>query len=129
MTNDTTRRILIADDDPEVRRILTTALRNRGLTIDHAEDGRQAEELLLQHSYAVVLLDLVMPHADGFEVLDEIARRDSAPPVVIVVTGAEPQIVSRLDADRIHGVIRKPFDPLEVAAVVAACVEIRSRSA
>jgi AmiR/NasT family two-component response regulator len=53
----------------------------------------------------------------------------NAPPVVLVITGADKVIVDRLDARRIHGVIRKPFDPEEVGSVVAACTDIRARNA
>jgi hypothetical protein len=45
-----------------------------------------------------------------------------------VLTGADRTIVERLDPQRIHGVVRKPFDPEELASVVVACAEIRGRS-
>lgn len=129
MTTEQHRRVLIVDDDPDVRAILATALRHKALHVDQATDGREAIQLLQENAYAVVLLDLMMPHVDGFGVLDAIHTGLPNPPVVLVVTGASRQLIEQLDTQRIHGVVRKPFDPLEVAAVVAACADVRGRGA
>ena len=121
------RRVLIVDDDTDVRHILATALRQKSLTIDEAIDGRQALSLLHENSYAVVLLDLMMPVVDGLTVLNAIKTDLPNPPIVLVVTGASREMIERIDTERVHGVVRKPFDPLEVASIVAACAEVRSR--
>jgi CheY-like chemotaxis protein len=126
--NDPHRRILVVDDDPEVRRILVTALRLRSLQIDEATDGASALELLRENRYAVVLLDIMMPGVDGFGVLEALGREPD-PPVVLVVSGAGKQVLDRIDTTKIHGIVKKPFDPLEIAEVVSACAEIRGRSA
>jgi CheY-like chemotaxis protein len=123
------RRVLIVDDDPDVRGILGTVLRQQALIVDAATNGAEALALLRDHHYAVVLLDLMMPEMDGFGVLEAIhgdVELDS--PVVLVVSGADRATLNRLDASLIHGVLRKPFDPNELAAVVVACVEIRGRN-
>jgi two-component system, OmpR family, response regulator len=122
--------VLIVDDDPDVRGILGTVLRHLSLSVDVASDGMTALALLAEHRYAVVLLDLMMPDVDGFTVLEAIHGAGVAePPVVIVVSGADRALLNRVDSDRVHGVIRKPFEPQEIAEVVAACVEIRGRNA
>jgi CheY-like chemotaxis protein len=129
MTHELHQRILVVDDDHEVRRILVTALRQKALVIDEAADGAQAIALLREHTYSVVVLDLLMPVTDGFHVLDAIDEHDANAPIVLVVTGAERPILDQLDSRKIHGVVRKPFDPQEIASVVAACSDIRGRSA
>jgi CheY-like chemotaxis protein len=129
LTSEQHRRVLVVDDDLEVRRLLVAALRGRSLLIDEAADGREAIDLLREHSYGVVLLDLIMPGVSGFDVLDAIDTKVANAPIVLVVSGAESRVIQRLNANKIHGVIRKPFDPQEVADVVAACAEIRGRSA
>lgn len=118
------------DDDPDVRGMLSWALTHgNNLAVDTAADGSEAIDLLRDNQYAVVVLDLMMPGIDGFGVLDAIHRGAvHEPPVVLVVSGADRATLNRLDASRIHGVVRKPFDPADVAAVVTACVEIRSRN-
>lgn len=122
------QRVLIVDDDSDVRSILATALRQKALNIDEASNGREAIDMLHETAYAVVLLDLMMPHVDGFGVLDAIKTDLPDPPVVLIITGASRELIERLDTQRIHGVVRKPFDPVEVAAIVASVAEVRSRS-
>jgi CheY-like chemotaxis protein len=129
MTSEQQRQVLIVDDDPTVREILATALRQRSLVIDEAPDGAEAIRLLGANVYSVVLLDILMPGVDGFDVLSAIDSTSVHAPVVLVVSGAERAVLERLDTSRIHGVVRKPFDPQEIATVVAACAEIRGRSA
>ncbi|HET8773873.1 MAG TPA: response regulator [Thermoanaerobaculia bacterium] len=128
MTTDPHRRVLVIDDEASVRRMLGAALRQRSLVVDEAVDGSNAIALLSENRYAVVLLDLLMPNVDGFGVLDALA--DGAhPPIVLVVSGADRRVIDQLDSRKIHGIVRKPFDPVEIADVVAACTEIRGRSA
>ena len=123
------KRILVVDDDQEIRDLLTAVLERQGLMVNAASDGGAAIELLREFQYAVVLVDLLMPGVDGFELLDHIAGRDVvSPPVVLVITAADRAAIERLDAQRIHGIVRKPFDPEEIARLVVACAEIRSRS-
>jgi CheY-like chemotaxis protein len=129
MTSEQHRRVLVVDDQPEVRRVLVTALRQKGLVIDEAAGGHEAVELLREHQYSVVVLDLLMPGVSGFAVLDAIEENDGQSPVVLVVSGADRAVLDQLDSQKIHGIVKKPFDPQEVAAVVAACADIRGRSA
>ena len=123
------KRVLVVDDDAGVRDLLQSALSRCDLTVDTAATGADAVELLRQQQYAVVLLDLMMPDVNGFDILERIAGGDVAsPPVVLVITGAERSALARLDPQRIHGIIRKPFDPEEIARLVVACADIKSRS-
>lgn len=120
------RRVLICDDDPEMRFLLVASLRNKPLQIDEAHDGASAIKMLRENRYAVVLLDLMMPGVDGFGVLDAIDH-EANPPVVLVVSGAGRTLLDRLDSRKIHGVVKKPFDPIELAEIVSSCAEIRGR--
>jgi two-component system OmpR family response regulator len=127
-TAENEKRILIADDDPDVRNIVGSVLRRRGLEVDVVHDGREAIGVLSDQRYSVIVLDLLMPGVDGFGVLDAIVHAKWTPlPVVLVLTGAEQPVVDRLDPQRIHGIVRKPFDPEELASLVVACAEIRTR--
>lgn len=123
------KRVLVAEDDQATRDLLRSVLTARGLDVDAARDGREAIALLQSNSYAVVLLDLVMPVADGFAVLSAIEKSSTPSPVVLVLTGADHAIVDRLDSRLIHGIVRKPYDAQEVAGLVATCTEIRMRGA
>jgi len=81
-----------------------------------------------EHQYTVIILDILMPVMDGFAVLDAMSGMEGTPPVVLVLTGADRLTIDRLDAQRIHGIVRKPFDPEELGSLIAACAEIRGRS-
>lgn len=129
MNSDQRKRVLVVDDHEEIRSLLQTLLQQRGLLVDAADGGREAIDRLRQHSYSVVVLDLLMPEVDGFAVVERMGQDDiTLPPVVLVITGAERKAVDRLDPRKIHGVVRKPFDAPELADLVLACAELRSRN-
>ena len=123
------KRVLVIDDDAEIRDLLASVLRRHSLIVDVAADGSAALDLIRNNTYAVVLLDLQMSSADGFSVLDTFRNPMTASPVILVVTGSDRSAVERMDASRVHGVVRKPFDPEELALLVVACADIKSRSA
>lgn len=124
MQRESNGRVLIVDDDHDVRSVLAAALRQRSLVTDEASDGTSALELLSANTYTVVLLDLMSPRLDGLRVLEAI----DAGAIVLVVSSAERSLLAGLDPARIHGVVRKPFDPVDLATIVASCAELRGRS-
>jgi CheY-like chemotaxis protein len=130
MSAEQQKRVLVVDDDPVIRRLLVWTLERHSLTVDQASDGLEALAQIKQHQYSVILLDLLMPMLDGFGVLKTLDGPSAvSPPVVLVITGADRRAVDHLDPQRIHGIVRKPFDPEELASLVVACAEIRSRNA
>lgn len=127
---DQQKRVLVVDDDPVIRQMLTWVLERQSLTVDEARDGAEALALVREHPYSVILLDLLMPNVDGFAVLDSLGGPEiPAPPVVLVITGADRSEIDHLDPHRIHGIVKKPFDAEELASLVVACAEIRGRGA
>ena len=125
------KRLLVVDDEASVRHLLTSALRQHALTVHEAADGREAIALLRENQYAVIILDLLMPGVDGFAVIEALkdGGHQASAPVVLVLTGADRSTMNRLDAELIHGIVRKPFDPIEIATLVIACADIKSRNA
>lgn len=123
------KRVLVVDDDALVRELLAAILRQRSLMVDEASNGREALALIKKHRYAVILLDLLMPVLSGFAVLDGLAGQElTSPPVVLVITGADRSEIDRLDPRLVQGIMKKPFDPEELASIVVACAEIRGRN-
>jgi CheY-like chemotaxis protein len=114
-------RILVVDDDDAIRTLLFTVLRRRAFPVDTARDGAAALDLLGRCNYSVVLLDLMMPRLNGWEVLDTLATRPPArrPLVLVLTAGIEPRTFA---PDLVAGVIHKPFDVELIADAVAACV-------
>jgi two-component system response regulator AdeR len=110
---------LIADDEAEVARILVGYLEREGLRTVRAENGQIALDLHQSLRPDIVILDVKMPKADGYEVLAAIRRRGDTP--VIMVTALDEDL-DKLSALRIGAddYITKPFNPLEVVARVKA---------
>ncbi|HEY7435668.1 MAG TPA: response regulator [Methylomirabilota bacterium] len=109
------KRILVVDDDAEIRELLTTALVDDGHTVDEACDGSEALVLLEQRTYDLVLSDLHMPRVDGASLYETLRTRHHFPvrfatklPRVIFMTGnaAEHAEFLRGTTDPI---LEKPF--------------------
>jgi hypothetical protein len=98
-------RALVVEDDPDTRAWLTRMLREEGWTVAEAANGREALARLADQAPDVVLLDLIMPEMDGFELLDELRRHEAWRRLpVVVVTAAE---LSAEDHERLNGSVLK----------------------
>jgi CheY-like chemotaxis protein len=117
------KRILIVDDDAAIRTLLFTILRRRGLPVDTAKHGAEALERLGKCSYALMLLDLMMPVMNGWQVLDQVATMDAKmrPAVILLTAGSEPRTNS---AEIVVGSIRKPFDVELLYDTVIGCISV-----
>jgi DNA-binding response OmpR family regulator len=114
--------VLVVDDDPGLRGLFLTLLGRDGFAVDCAPNGRVAYEYLKRASYEVILLDLMMPDVNGFELLERLERDSpSLLPRVIVMTGAAQRVVENLDITRVWGLIRKPFDIDDLVRSARAC--------
>lgn len=113
------RRMLIADDNKQIVSILTEYAKKEGFTVVAAYDGEEALDLATKENFNLILLDVMMPGLDGFEVCRQI-RKSSQVPIIMVTARSE-------DFERIMGLdtgaddyIVKPFSPGEVMARVRA---------
>lgn len=102
---------LVVDDDAGIQGLFMALLARDGFAVDCAPTGRTAFEYLKRSSYSVILLDLMMPDVNGFELLALLERESPALlQRVIVMTGAAQRLVDTVDESRVWGVVRKPFD-------------------
>lgn len=121
---------LVVDDDPALRGLFTTLLTRRGFEVDCAPDGRLAFDQLERHTYSVILVDLMMPDVNGFELLARMHRESPMLlPRVIVMTGASQRAIQNLDTTDIWGLIRKPFDIDDLVTSAVECAEGRRHDA
>jgi len=104
-------RILVVEDDRPIRTMLVTAMRRAGLEAEGAADGAEALEVMADRSFAIVLIDLMMPRMDGFTLIERLGdtSRDRRP-IVIVMTAFPDMSVHHLDPHVVHAFLRKPFD-------------------
>lgn len=111
--------ILVADDEPHIRRILTTFLEGSGFTVAEAYDGARAMELLEGPThFDLALLDIMMPEHTGLEVLAlarQLPHREGLPIVILTAKGqdADREAAFRLGADDF---LTKPFSPKKLLA-------------
>jgi DNA-binding response OmpR family regulator len=121
---------LVVDDDPALQGLFMTLLGRHGIAVDCAPNGRVAFDYLKRTSYSVILLDLMMPDVNGFELLDRLGRESPALlRHVIVMTGAAQPLVDEVDRSRIYSLIRKPFDIDDLIAQVRGCALSHAASA
>jgi diguanylate cyclase (GGDEF)-like protein len=111
-------RILVAEDDDLIRNLLRLIAQRCGEIVDAAPDGRAALALLELHRYDVVLLDLMMPEVNGYEIIQHV-RTFPERPAVIVVTAMVGDRYLELDADIVTAVVHKPFDVDALADIVS----------
>ena len=107
------RRILVVDDDADFRAMLRTSLQIAGYTVDVARDGRAA--LLAQRNATadILITDIFMPEADGFEAIDAFRRNFPTTKIIAMSGGAPVMKTNYLDAAGLIGVdaaLQKPFE-------------------
>lgn len=115
--------VLIVDDDPEIRALLTDCLAIQGYQLSYAEDGPQVLELLENETFDVVLLDLMLPEINGLEVLRRVEGR--LPDTEIIVLTGYASMKTALEALRLgaYDFIPKPFPMDAVRSTVKRALE------
>jgi two-component system, OmpR family, phosphate regulon response regulator PhoB len=119
------RRVLLADDDPALRRLIGTTLGTEDFDLIQAADGEEALRIARQQQPALVLLDVNMPKLDGFEVCRHLKSEPETSGIkVVMLTGRTT------DADRVRGreagadeYFIKPFSPVQLLNRVYALLE------
>jgi two-component system KDP operon response regulator KdpE len=114
-------RVLVVDDEPQIRRALGINLRARGYDVDLAETGEQGLELAARHHPDVVVLDLGLPGIDGVEVIQGLRGWSQVPVIVLSVREAEGDKVAALDAGA-DDFVTKPFGMDELLARLRAAL-------
>jgi len=112
-------RLLIVDDDPEIRELIQAYLVQQGFEVSCAESGKQMFELLEQGHYDLIVLDLMLPGEHGLSLAGRVKREMNTPIIIVSAQGE--------DVDRIVGLeigaddyLAKPFNPRELLARIRA---------
>ncbi len=117
-------RVLLVEDDARVRRVLAIALRDEGYRITESDTGEGAVERFGQVTPDVVILDLMLPDLDGFEVCRRLRRVSDVPIVIVSALGDSHDIVAGLEAGA-DDYMTKPVVASELSARIRA---LRRRS-
>lgn len=113
------KKILIADDNEDITDILSNYIEREGYESIIAVDGEQALEMFDAEQPALVLLDIMMPKIDGYEVCRSIRKKSNVPIILITARGEDFERVMGLDIGADDYIV-KPFSPNEVMARVRA---------
>jgi two-component system response regulator MtrA len=117
-------RVLLVEDDPSIRETASLALERAGFRVATAADGRDGLARFRREPFDLVVLDLMLPLLDGFEVCRQI-RRTSGVPIVMLTARSEPtDVVAGLELGA-DDYVTKPFDP---PVLVARCRAVLRRS-
>jgi CheY-like chemotaxis protein len=120
---DPSHGVLVVEDDPAIRRLVTMVLTRHGYRVDSACDGLEAVLKLGLVDFDVIVLDLMMPNLDGFTFLKTFAENEPDRLKKVIVTSAASPAVIR---DRMEGqpfdVLSKPFDINDLLSRVQACI-------
>ncbi len=112
-------RILIADDEPHIRELVRMYLSKEGYEIESAVDGQDAVEKAQSSNPDLIVLDLMMPRLDGFEVTRIIRERSDVPILMLTVRKEDAIKVTGLELGA-DDYLTKPFNPKELVARVKA---------
>ena len=112
-------RILVADDEASIRRILETRLKMVGYEVITAADGEEALEAFQKHNPDLIILDVMMPKMDGYGVTREVRRNSDVPIIILTALGDVSERITGLELGADDYVV-KPFSPKELEARVRA---------
>jgi DNA-binding response OmpR family regulator len=115
-------KVLIVDDDEAIRKLLAKVLSSNGIDPDTAANGEQALQCITHNDFQLILLDIMMPEMDGFQLIQKIRKQGITVPVIVISGRNE-------DYDALYGLdigaddyIMKPFNPVILGAKVKALI-------
>ena len=119
-------RILVVDDEKLIVKGIKFSLEQEGMQVDCAYDGQEALDLAQENNYDMVLLDVMLPVYDGFEVLKRIREFSAVPVIMLTAKGDDMDKILGLDCGA-DDYITKPFNILEVKARMKAIMRRSSK--
>lgn len=112
-------KILVVDDELLIRNVIKEYALNEGYTVDEAEDGNEAIEKVAENNYDLIIMDIMMPHKDGFSSAKEIKEIKNIP---IIFLSARTEELDKLNGFSLGAddYVTKPFSPKELMARIKA---------
>ena len=117
-------RILVVDDEEDVRQLVSRVLQDAGFQVDVVAGGREAVARMASERPDLLVLDVMMPDMNGWTVLAHVAGMPAPPPVVVLSAGADYDVIQRATRQGAKAVLSKPFRFHEL---VATCNELLAK--
>lgn len=112
-------KILVVDDEVLIRTVIKEYCENNDYEVFEASSGNEALDLLLNNKYDLMILDIMMPEMDGFEMLKELPKEKRIPTIMLSARGEEYDKLTGFDLG-IDDYVTKPFSPKELIARIKA---------
>jgi DNA-binding response OmpR family regulator len=123
-------RILVVDDDQVIQQLLKVNLELEGYAVEVASDGEEALVLFGRFRPDLVLLDIMMPKLDGWEVARRLAGTTGGPPPIVLLSArAQESDVQKGNDLGVAAYVTKPFDPIQLLHLVAGIIAQQDRGA
>jgi two-component system phosphate regulon response regulator PhoB len=115
-------KIMIVDDEPAIRFLITATLEDEGYELFEAADGREAATLVGDVQPDLIILDVMMPGLTGYELCARLKQDPVTQGIVIIMLTAKGQEQDRRHSEQAGAdhYLRKPFSPMELSALVAS---------
>lgn len=115
-------RIIIVDDDLHIRELLHVFLRKEGFDLYEASDGVEVIELMEKIKMDLAVIDIMMPHKDGWQLCEEIREFSDMPILLLTAKGETSQKVKGFDLGADDYLV-KPFEPIELVMRIKALLK------
>lgn len=122
------RKVLVVDDEERIRKLVILYLEADDYEITEADNGDDALELALNEDFDLIILDVMMPGKDGFEVTRELRMHKSTPILLLTAKGEENDVLDGFEAGA-DDYVKKPFSPREVLQRTKAILKRSSQTA
>jgi DNA-binding response OmpR family regulator len=118
-------RVLVIDDEGPIRLLCRVNLEAAGMVVDEAENGATGIEAARKERPDVILLDVMMPGMDGWDVFGELVKEERTATIPVVFLTARAELRDQARGLELGGVdyVTKPFDPLELAPLIDDLLE------
>jgi DNA-binding response OmpR family regulator len=120
MESEHPKRVLVAEDEPNISRLLQLQLQRHGCEVEVVQDGQEALDALASRAFDLVVLDVMMPYVDGLSVLRRIRENEATSSLFVALVTVKAQ-----DADMVAGYgagadmyLTKPFEPQDVKMIL-----------
>ena len=119
------QRVLVVEDDRATQQLLDAVLQRESIECALAGDGREALRLLREEQFDAILLDLLLPNVNGFEVLRDLKKNDRATlsRVIVMTAAAESTFRGCEELADVHCVLRKPLDLEVLTSEIRSCLD------
>lgn len=119
------KSVLVVDDDPEIRKLLATAMERMGFDVTQAADGRTAIKKLGERRPTLLCIDLMLPESSGYDVCEHVQKSPTLNGLPIVMVGARTMPEDRAQAEElgVRAYLAKPFTQTELKQAVSQALE------